>query len=146
MSFTIAIGADHRGFTLKNMLITSYVHPTHTIAWHDVGAFSDERSDYPIFAQHVSETIISGAATMGILLCGTGTGMAIAANRHAGIYAGVAWTEEIARLGREDDHVNVLCIPADFCDAELIKRMINAWLTAQPKNGRYADRIAEIDQ
>lgn len=146
MDIIIALGTDHRGYALKESIRTMYTHAHYTIDWLDRGAYSEERTDYPLFAHDVAQCVVSGEAALGILLCGTGTGMAIAANRHRGIYAGVAWNAEIARKGREDDHMNVLCIPADYCSYEEAKALIAAWLDAQPKTGRYAERIELLDK
>jgi len=99
----IAIGADHNGFAAKKYIQQQLPD----IDWLDVGTFNEERTDYPIFAKKVSKAILNGEAQEGVLLCGTGVGMAIAANRFPGIYAGLAWNEEIARLSKEDDNVNI---------------------------------------
>ena len=80
------------------------------------------------------------------MLCATGVGMAIAANRFPNIYAGLAWNEEIARLSKEDDNVNVLVLPSDFVSNEQMIAMTRAWLSAQFNEGRYAKRIAMIDE
>ena len=103
---TIAIGADHRGFAMKEYLKQNCIIPNYAFTWIDVGADSDTRSDYPIFAIRVAKYIQEKNAFYGILLCGTGIGMAIAANRFKGIYAGLAWNEESARLAKEDDMVS----------------------------------------
>lgn len=141
----IVIGADHRGYPLKKNLITNFFCDTYEIVWIDVGAHNDERSDYPEFSTAASYQIIKQKADCGILLCGSGTGMAICANRFPTVYAGVAWNEEIARLNKEDDNVNVLVLPADFVDYEQSVRMIQSWLNAEFKHDRYEKRIAMID-
>lgn len=137
----IAIGADHRGFTQKEHIknaLSDY-------EWIDVGADSDARSDYPVFSHAVSHSISSGQATHGVLLCGSGIGMAIAANRHAGVYAGLAWNKEVAALAKEHDNVNVLVLPSDFISPDEAVKMIKAWLSASFRGGHYADRVAMID-
>jgi ribose 5-phosphate isomerase B len=90
--------------------------------------------------------LLSGHAQQGILLCGTGVGMAITANRFPGVYAGLVWNEEIARLAKEDDKVNILVLPADFVSLDQLVAMVKAWQTAQFNEGRYAKRIAMIDE
>lgn len=145
MVLKIALGADHRGFAFKQLLITRYKHAPYSIEWLDCGAHSIERSDYPVFAQEATKKILAGHADRAILLCGTGTGMAIAANRYKKIYAAVAWNAEIARKGREDDYVNVLCLPADYCTYDELVIIIDAWLSAEPKAGRYAQRLEMLD-
>ena len=138
----IAIGADHNGFLGKEHLKQQLTD----VEWLDMGTFNEERTDYPIFAKKVCEAILSGKAQQGVLLCGTGIGMAIAANRFPKIYAGLAWNEKIARLSKEDDNVNVLVLPSDFVSLEQMVAMVKAWQAAQFNEGRYAERIAMIDQ
>jgi len=142
----IVIGADHRGFQYKAYIKQYVVGSDDPIAWVDVGANNEERSDYPIFARAAVEVIKEKDAQLGILLCGSGVGMAILANRYVGMFAGVAWNEEIARASREDDNTNILVIPADFVSAEQTVRIVNAWLNARFKGGRYQERIAMIDE
>lgn len=142
----IAIGADHRGFALKEQLQHQYRSDYYMISWIDVGAYKDIRSDYPEFSIAVCQKMLSGQAQYGILLCGTGVGMAIAANRFATIYAAVAWNDEIARLSKEDDNSNILVIPADFVIYEQLVQMVTAWLLASFKNERYEKRLAMIDE
>lgn len=137
---TIAIGADHRGFLYKEFIRTHYENI------FDYGAFSQERSDYPVFAKLVILKVLSGDVDGGILLCGSGVGMAIAANRFPGIYAAVAWNKEVACSARQDDWCNVLVIPADFITPDLVLEIIEGWRTATPKEGRYLKRIQMIDQ
>jgi RpiB/LacA/LacB family sugar-phosphate isomerase len=138
----IAIGADHRGYALKQEIQQQLSHVT----WHDCGTDSSVRTDYPIYAHAVVRELLTGKAEQGILLCGTGAGMAIAANRHPGIYAAVAWNIDIARRAKEEDYVNVLVIPADYLNVAETIAIIRAWLSAKPKDERYKERIAMIDQ
>lgn len=145
MKISITVGADHRGFELKEFLKQKHQVGSYSITWLDCGAFSDERTDYPIFAQLVVQNIITEQATLGLLLCGSGIGMSIAANRFSGIYAGLVWNEEVARLAREDDNCNILVVAADFCDELLLLKMVDAWLHAEFKQGVYADRLKLID-
>lgn len=143
-NYTLVIGADHRGFELKQFLMASqYAHAT--VAWVDVGAFSDVRSDYPAFAVAAVQVLLEKKADCGILLCATGVGMAVAANRFPGIYAGVAWNEEIAAHAKEDDNINMLVVPSDYVTHENALSIVNAWLVAEFKQGRYAERVALID-
>lgn len=142
----IAIGADHRGFQYKAYIKQYVVGGDDPIAWIDVGATNEERSDYPIFAHAVVKVMQEQEAPLGILLCGSGVGMAILANRFTGMFAGVAWNEEIARVSREDDNTNILVIPADFVTTELAARIVNTWLVARFKGGRYQQRIDMINE
>ena len=137
-----AIGADHRGFAHKEYIKKAIT----SLQWQDVGAYDDERSDYPLFAKKVCEHIASGTAHGGVLLCGSGIGMAIAANRYKKIYAGLAWTVEVAQQCKEDDAVNVLVIPCDYVSTEKAVAMIYAWHEAVFKGGRYQERIDMIEK
>lgn len=138
----IALGSDHHGVAYKELIKNKF--PAHT--WIDVGCHSAALCDYPIYAQAVVQAITSGKAQAGVLLCGTGVGMAIAANRCAGIYAGLAWNEEIARLNKEHDNVNVLVLPADYVTDTQVVAMVNAWLQASFLGGRHQERMEEIDR
>ena len=142
----IALGADHRGFALKEYLKKQSHFNSTLVSWLDVGAFDAERSDYPVFAAEVCQLILAGKAECGILLCGTGVGMAIAANRFKGVFAAVAWNESIARASKEDDNANILVIPADDLSEEQTQRIVVAWLSAQFREGRYRERVMQIDQ
>lgn len=142
----IAIGSDHRGYALKELLKQHAVIGSHAVTWHDCGAHNSDRSDYPEYAACVCKLLVNGNTQAGILLCGTGVGMAVAANRYKGIYAGVAWNESIARSCKEDDNVNVLVLPADILKEAEAVAIIEAWLSAQFKEGRYRNRISHIDR
>ena len=141
----IAIGADHRGYQLKEYLKNNFMLAETSIEWVDVGAYTQERSDYPEFSINVAKLVQEKKVTVGILICGTGVGMVIAANRFSGVYAGLAWNQEIARLAKEDDHTNILVLPADFISLEEGANMLYSWLTAECKQGRYAQRMQMID-
>jgi ribose 5-phosphate isomerase B len=137
----IAIGTDHRGFAHKEFIKKQCVEHQ----WTDVGAYDDQRSDYPLYAQRVIELILSGAVDCGVLLCSTGIGMAIAANRHTSIYAAVVWNEHIAQQAKAEDNMNVLVLPSDCVSFEQSVAIIQVWLATSFKGGRYADRLAMID-
>ena len=141
----IAIGADHRGFQCKANIKQYVVGSPDPIVWIDVGAYNEERSDYPIFARAAVKAMQNRQADLGILACGSGVGMAIVANRYRGMFAGVAWNEEIARASREDDNTNILVLPSDFISHEQAVAIVNAWLNARFKGGRYQERIDMID-
>ncbi len=143
--FTIAIGADHRGFAHKEYLKKMVAPVGMKISWIDVGAFNSDRSDYPLFARAACQELLAGRAQRAILICGSGVGMAIAANRFKGIYAALAWNEEVARVSREDDDTNVLALPSDFVTAEQSVTIVHAWLQAEFRGGRYQERVALLD-
>ncbi|MBA3751783.1 RpiB/LacA/LacB family sugar-phosphate isomerase [Candidatus Dependentiae bacterium] len=141
MNYRIAIGSDHRGFQLKSYLLNENL----SCEWLDCGTFSSERTDYPLFVLPVISALHAGTVDGGILICGTGVGMAIAANRHKGIYAGLVWNEEIARLAKEDDNINVLVLPADYMSDQTAVACISSWISAVFKKGRYQERLSLID-
>lgn len=144
-TFKLAIGADHRGYALKQYLQKNCRPDDIEIIWTDVGAHDDQRSNYPTFAIMAAQLVQDKQVDGAVLLCGTGVGMAIAANRFKGVYAAVAWDAKIAQLSREDDHINVLVLPADFIDEQKSCECVKSWLRAEPKPGLYNKRIKMID-
>jgi ribose 5-phosphate isomerase B len=142
---TLVIGTDHRGFAhkeyLKKMLVISGI----SVQWIDVGAGDEKRSDYPVFARAAVQEMLSGRAQLGVLLCGSGVGMAIAANRYKKIYAALAWNEIVAQQSREDDNANILVLPADFVTPDQAVAMVQVWLQACFNGGRYQERVAMLD-
>ena len=140
----IVIGADHRGFAQKKIILDFFAREQqHTFI--DVGTMNDERTDYPIYAQKAVALLQAKMADVAILLCGSGIGMAIAANRFPHILAGVAWNQEVARVARAHDNVNVLVIPSDFVADDQLIKIVEAWLYAEFLGGRYAARLEMID-
>lgn len=141
----IVIGSDHHGFKHKESIREQSVFGDHAVTWIDVGAFDEQRSDYPVFTKKAIAIMRESKASRGVLLCGTGVGMAIAANRYSGIYAALAWNQEIARQAREHDNANVLVIPSDYVSHEQAIEMIRLWLSVEFLGDRYQHRIAMID-
>lgn len=129
----IIIGTDHRGYELKEYLISLKNIETYEIEWLDVGTYTKDRTDYPIYAQKIVEEMYKDKSALGIGLCGSGIGMSIAANRFPKIYAGLAWNVDLARYAKSDDNVNLLVLPADFVSREEAYVMIAAWLTTEFK-------------
>jgi ribose 5-phosphate isomerase B len=142
----IAIGTDHRGYYHKNVIQQGVSLELKHIEWLDVGCFSKERTDYPHYAFEVVELIKNKKADLGILLCGTGIGMAIAANRFEGLFAGVVWDAVTAQRAKEEDNVNILTLPADFLTPEQAVQLVMIWLNAQFKGDRYQKRIEMINK
>lgn len=147
----IALGTDHRGYELKEYIKAHYndlmdIPMAYAIEWVDVGCFSSDRTDYPVYGKKVVDALRMGSVKGGVLLCGSGVGMGIVANRFTGIFAGVVWNETIARLAREDDNCSIICLPADFVTPEQACRIIFAWQQAHFKGGRYAERLIQIDE
>lgn len=142
MNTTIAIGADHRGFLHKEYIKKHIPH----IDWIDVGTDNEERTDYPIFSDKVVQLMCNDQVQYGVLICGTGGGMAIAANRYEKIYAVVAWNQEVASRCKQEDNANILVIPSDYVSYDDVVVMVSVWLAQEFKGDRYAQRIAMIDK
>lgn len=127
---------------MKELLLKMLQQAGYTVK--DFGAPSEESFDYPDSAHPAARSIEMGVYDRGILFCGTANGMAIAANKHNGIRAGLAWNEEIARLTRMHNDANVLCIPARYVDSETMLRMVEAFLLTEFEGGRHAKRVEKI--
>lgn len=138
----IAIAADHAGFALKERVRRKLVDEGHEVI--DFGTGSEEACDYPDFAQAAARDVAAGRSDRGILVCGTGTGMAIAANKVHGVRAAQVQTEELARLAREHNDANVLALGARYLEAGLAERMVETFLSAEFQGGRHARRVAKI--
>ena len=137
-----AIACDHAGFDMKEDL-KKWLQ-TNGYEVHDLGTHSKESVDYPDFAHMLASEVESGAAELGFLICGSGNGVCIAANKHKGVRAALAWNTEVAALARQHNNANVLCIPARFIsqlDAENITR---SFLDAQFEGGRHQKRVEKI--
>jgi ribose 5-phosphate isomerase B len=144
MAESIPIGADHAGVGLKSRLVKELM----ALGYQpdDVGTHSTDSVDYPDFAHAVARRVETGQARRGVLLCGTGLGMAYAANRHAGVRAAVAWSPEIAALARSHNDANVLVLPARFVTEEQGVSILRTWLETPFDGGRHTQRIQKIEQ
>jgi len=112
----------------------------------DIGTYSADSTDYADFAHPLAEQVEKGVVKRGVLLCGTGLGMAYAANRHAGVRAAVAWSPEIAELSRKHNDSNVLVLPARFVSEEDGERILKAWLETSFEGGRHEGRVKKIEK
>jgi len=140
---TIGLACDHTGFEFKEFI--KKLLEKRGLTYKDFGAYSTERSDYPDFAHKLCEAIESNEIEMGIALCGTGNGMAITLNKFRFIRAGLAWTEEIARLVSAHNKANVLVIPARFVTQEDVVKIVDAYFDAPFEAGRHLERINKIN-
>lgn len=140
----IAIGADHAGFADKEKVKRQLTELG--FEFEDVGTNSTESVDYPVFAEKVADKVADGEAQLGILVCGSGNGMQIAANKIRGIRAALAWNEETARLARQHNDANVLSIPARMISPEEVAKVVKAYLAADFEGGRHARRVEEIGE
>jgi ribose 5-phosphate isomerase B len=140
----IAIGADHRGWALKNALVQWLAAQGHEVT--DEGTRDPQSVDYPDYAQKVALKVARGEAERGLLICATGVGMAIAANKVHGIRATTCSDETTARLCRQHNDVNVLCLPGDHLDAPTAERIVAVWLATPFEGGRHARRLDKVAQ
>jgi len=138
----IAIGADHAGFEVKEQIKKQLAEMNLEV--EDFGTNSAESVDYPDFGAAVGKAVASGAADEGIVVCGSGIGIAIAANKIHGVRAAQAWSEETARLARRHNDANILSIGARILPAEEIPKIVRAWFDAKFEGGRHAGRVAKI--
>lgn len=138
----IAIASDHAGYEEKERL--KPLLNELGIQYEDLGTHSEVSVDYPDYARKVGEEVAQGKVDQGLLVCGSGTGMAIAANKVPGVRAAVAWNEEIARLAREHNDANVLALGARVTSAEELRKIVRAWFAAKFDQGRHERRVQKI--
>ena len=136
----IAIGADHAGFEYKKIVIQHLQN----LEIKDFGTYSTESVDYPDFAHPVALAVEKGEFDLGILICGSANGVAMAANKHQGIRAAICWTEELAVLARTHNNANILCLPARFIAPELALQITDKFLSTDFEGGRHANRVNKI--
>jgi ribose 5-phosphate isomerase B len=139
----IPIAADHAGFRMKERL--SRVLADAGFAVDDKGTHSEAATDYPEYARAVASEVAAGRARRGVLLCGSGIGMDIVANRFKGVRAALAWTPEIAQLSRKHNNSNVLVVPARFVSEDSAVEMLKLWLHTEFEGGRHKARVEKID-
>ncbi len=148
------VGSDHAGFELKNQLIAAFPD----LDWQDMGTFTTDSVDYPDYAQKVCEKIteveiqnksknihdsLQGEA-LGILICGSGQGMAIKANRSPTIRAALCWANEVAQVSREHNNANILCMGSRFISLDLAKSMLKIFLATPFAGGRHQQRVDKL--
>ena len=138
----IAIGCDHAGFAYKTTLVTWLSEKGYQVK--DFGTFSSDSVDYPDFAHPTANSVESGESCFGILLCGSANGVAITANKHQHIRAGLCWENDVAVLVRKHNNANIICIPARFVALALAEQMIEIFMTTEFEGGRHATRVNKI--
>jgi ribose 5-phosphate isomerase B len=140
----IAIGADHGGYSLKDLLVNYMYQLGHTVS--DFGTFSEEAVDYPDYARSVAVAVLDGKAERGILICGSGVGASVAANKFPGIRAAVCHDTFSAHQGVEDDNMNVLCLGARIVGPELAKEIVRTFLRASFSQAeRHVRRLGKVE-
>lgn len=138
----IAIGADHGGYKLKEE-IKKYLDEL-GIEYKDFGTYNEERTDYPIYAKKVAEEVSSKKCELGILVCRSGAGMTIVANKFKGVRAANFTNEEETRLSKADDDINIAVFGGDYITPNEAIRMLRIWLATEFKGGRYLERLQMI--
>jgi len=140
---TIAIGSDHAGFELKQQLL-KYLKEK-GVKTIDKGCYSAERADYPDYGHAVAISVIDKEAIFGILMCGSGNGINISANKHKGIRAALCWKSEIAALARQHNDANILVLPARFIELNEAHKCVDVFLSEKFEGGRHQARVDKID-
>lgn len=139
----IAVGSDHAGFALKNDLLVYLLE--REIELNDFGPDSADSVDYPDYAHKVAESVSTGESQLGILICGSGNGVCITANKHQGVRAALAWEPELASLARQHNNANVLCLPARFISKKMAFKIVDAYLDSAFEGGRHENRVNKIE-
>lgn len=142
LSKPIAIGSDHAGFDYKEDLI-SFLEGK-GLPYKDFGTYNKDSVDYPDFAHPVATSVENGETAFGILLCGSANGVAITANKHQNIRAGLCWGEEIASLVRQHNNANIICIPSRFVREGDAEKMVSIFMTTEFEGGRHGSRVDKI--
>lgn len=138
----ISIGSDHAGYHLKERLI-SYLSGTASSLF-DKGTYNEESTDYPEFAHAVAQSVMDKESQLGILICGSGNGVAMSANKHKSIRCALCWNPELAALARAHNDANILALPARFISEDLALEIVDAFLNTEFEGGRHARRVNKI--
>lgn len=138
----LAIGNDHAGFELKTAVLDHLKLKGYEV--RDFGAYSSVRADYPDFAHPLSTAVEKGEYDFGILICGSGNGIAMSANKHQGIRAALCWNREIAEMARLHNDANILAMPGRYISVEEALACVDIFLKTEFEGGRHTDRVAKI--
>ena len=139
---TIAIGCDHAGYPYKAAIVALLDQQGYTVL--DFGTHSPESVDYPDFAHPTASSVENGEADLGILLCGSGNGVSITANKHQGIRAALCWQKEIAELARSHNNANIISLPVRFISESMALDMVSAFINTEFEGGRHARRVGKM--
>lgn len=142
MKPTLGIGADHAGYEYKQVLITYLEAQGYSVK--DFGTDSPDSVDYPDYVHPLASEVETGKLDLGILICGSGNGVCMAANKHKNVRAALVWQVELAELARQHNNANVVCIPARFISMDLAKKITDAFLTTEFEGGRHQRRVDKI--
>jgi ribose 5-phosphate isomerase B len=138
----VVIGADHAGYEYKEALKQMLAKEGWKV--EDKGTYGPESADYPDFAHPVAEAVEKGKAAAGILVCGSGNGVCMTANKHKGVRAALCWTEELASLARLHNNANILCIPSRFVSLDIAEKMMKTFMDTAFEGGRHERRVEKI--
>jgi len=138
----IALGGDHAGYELKNAVLEFLKELN--IEAEDKGPYGPESVDYPDFVHPVCKLVLNEEVDLGILICGSGNGVAITANKYAGIRCGLCWTPELASLTRQHNNANILALPARFIEQETAIAIVKSFINSEFEGGRHARRVGKI--
>ena len=138
----ISIGNDHAGPEYKKAIVEFLLSKGHQVLNHGTDTF--DIVDYPDFGHPVAQDVVRGSSQFGIVICGSGNGISMAANKHAGIRAALCWKSEIASLARLHNDANILSLPARFISAEEAKEIVDTFLSTDFEGGRHANRVNKI--
>lgn len=142
-SINIQIGSDHAGVELKAS-IKSYLE-AQGYSVQDFGTHNTDSMDYPDVAHPVANAVLNNANSLGILICGSGNGVCLTANKHQGIRAALCWLPELGALARQHNNANILCLPARFISEQTAKEIVDAYLNAEFEGGRHQNRVNKVD-
>jgi ribose 5-phosphate isomerase B len=142
-TYRIAIGCDHAGFTTKEIVAAHLKKLGHKVK--DFGAYSAESVDYPDYARPVAESVTNGENQLGIVLCGSGNGVNITANKTKGVRSALCWIPEIASLARQHNNANVCAIPARFVSVDLALEIAESFINADFEGDRHLRRVEKIE-
>jgi ribose 5-phosphate isomerase B len=139
----IAVGSDHAGVELKKTVVAWLEKRGYQFT--DMGPYSEDSVDYPDFARKVAQAVASGEYDQGVLLCGTGIGVSISANKIKGIRAALACNPEFATLARQHNNANIICFPARFADSATVEKSLENWFASDFEGGRHQRRVDKIE-
>jgi len=142
LSKPIAVGSDHAGYDYKAIIIEMLQNKG--VQVKDFGTNSPDSVDYPDFAHPVSSAVENGEASFGVLICGSANGVAITANKHQSIRAAICWNNDVAKLARQHNNANVICLPARFVSEQAAEEMVNTFLSIEFEGGRHQTRVSKI--
>ena len=144
MQETIPIASDHAGFELKSVVISHLQSKGFEVK--DFGTYSAERADYPDYAHPLASAINKGLYKRGILICGSGNGVSMTANKYPNVRCALCWNEELAALARQHNDANIVSMPARFIPEELALRIVDTFLSSTFEGGRHTQRVMKINQ